>query len=66
MRETIKKCSGQIVGYLDHESNGDIIAKSYSGRILGKYERSSNTTKDYGGRILFYGNMSAALLVVNF
>ena len=63
-RETIREFSGSVIGYLDHESNGDITVKEFSGRILGKYEASSDTTKDFYGRILYRGNMASALLII--
>lgn len=64
MRETIRDYAGMIIGYLDHESNGNIVAKAYNGMILGRYDAASDTTKDYAGRILYRGNMAAALLVL--
>lgn len=64
MRETIREFGGSIIGYLEHESNGDIVAKSFTGRTLGRYERSSDTTKDFYGRILYRGNMAPALLLL--
>lgn len=63
-RETIRNYSKMIVGYLDHESNGDIVVRSYAGMILGRYDARSDTTRNYAGQILYYGNMSAALLVL--
>ena len=63
-RETIRDFSGMIVGYLDHESNGDIVARTFSGKTLGRYEASSGNTKDFYGRILYRGNMAPALLVL--
>ena len=63
-RETIRDFAGSIIGYLDHESNGDVVARSFSGQNLGHYEASSDTTKDFYGRILYRGNMAAALLVL--
>ena len=62
-RETIREYSGMIIGYLDHESNGDIVAKEYSGVIIGYYRKSSDVTTDFHGRILYRGNMAPALLV---
>ena len=53
-----------IVGYLDHESNGDIVARGYNGLIIGRYDKASDTTRNYAGRIIWRGNMAAALLVV--
>ena len=64
MRETIRDYAGMIVGYLDHESNGDITARGYNGLIIGRYDKASDTTRNYAGRIIWRGNMAAALLVV--
>ena len=63
-RETIRDYGGMIVGYLDHESNGDITVRGYNGLILGRYDKASDTTRSYSGRILYRGNMAAALLVI--
>ena len=63
--ETLKEFSGSIIGYLEHLDNGDVIAKKYSGVILGKYEQSSNATKDFYGRILYFGNVASALIILN-
>ena len=63
-RETIREFSGRIIGYLDHESNGDVTARSFSGTILGKYDARNDVTKDFSGTILYRGNMAAALLVL--
>ena len=63
-RETIRDFYGSIVGHLEHEGNGDIVAKDFFGKILGRYEKSTDTTKDFYGKILYKGNMAAALLVL--
>ena len=62
MRETIKDYSGRIIGYLESQPNGDIIAKDASGKILGRYDATTNTTKDAYGKILFKGNMAGSLI----
>ena len=64
-RETIREFSGSIIGYLDHESNGDVYVRNFLGKNLGHYEASTDTTKDFYGRILYRGNMAAALLILN-
>lgn len=64
-RETIKSYSGSILGYLDTEGNGDVVAKSFDGRILGYYRKSNNVTTDFSGRYLFYGNCAVALIINN-
>ena len=63
-RETIREFSGVIIGYLDHESNGDITVKTFGGKILGRYRKSDDTTVDFYGKILYRGNMAPALLVL--
>lgn len=63
-KETIRDFGGRIIGYLEHESNGDVTARDFGGRILGRYEARNDVTKDFGGRILYRGNMAAALLVL--
>ena len=62
-RESIKSASGLIIGYLDTESNGDVVAKDSYGRIVGYYRKNNNTTTDSTGRILYYGNCAVALVV---
>ncbi len=64
MRETIREYNGMILGYLDHESNGDITVRNVYGKILGRYEKRYDVTKDFYGKILYRGNMAAALLVL--
>ena len=64
MRIAIRDASRMIIGYIDEESNGDKTVRDYSLRILGYYRRSDDTTRDYSLRIRFYGDMSAALLVM--
>ena len=61
-REVIKDFGGRILGYLEYQSNGDIIVKDLYFKILGKYDKASDTTKDFYGRILFKGNMNANLI----
>ena len=62
-RETVKAYSGIILGYLDNDYNGDVVAKDSCGRILGYYRKSRNVTTDETGRILFYGNCAVALVI---
>ena len=64
MKETIKEFSGRIVGYIDHLPNGDTVVTDFYNKRLGGYSRSQNVTKDFYGKILYYGDMSAALLVI--
>lgn len=64
MEIAIKDFYGSIVGYLEKCSNGDVIARSYSRKVLGRYRASDNRTVDFYGKILYQGDMSQALLVL--
>ena len=64
MEIAIKDFYGSIVGYLEQCSNGDVIARSYSRKVLGRYRASDNRTVDFYGKILYQGDMSQALLVL--
>lgn len=63
-KEYITDFYGKILGSLETMPNGDIIVRNFPGQILGKYEKSSNYTKDFYGKILYKGNMAPALLVL--
>ena len=64
MTETIKEFGGRIIGYIETDGRGNKTVKSYGGRILGYYDKSSNVTKEFGGRIIFLGDMASALLIL--
>ena len=61
MREAIKLFSGQIVGYIDDQGSR-MVATTFSGRILGYYNKNNNTTTNFSGQILAYGNILSALI----
>ena len=62
MRENIKDFYGRIIGYLDRKSNGDVTAYSFYGKILGNYNKALNITKDFYGRTLASGDITASLI----
>lgn len=64
MEETIRTYSGMIVGRIKTLSNGDKEVRNFSYQILGYYRKSRDVTTDMTGRILYRGDMAAALLVL--
>ena len=64
MEETIRTVSGMIIGKIKTLPNGDKEVRNYSGMIIGYYRKSNDVTTDVTGRILYRGDMSAALLVL--
>lgn len=63
-KQTIRKFSGEVIGYIEESSNGDKRVTDFCGRVLGYYKASSDTTTDFCGRILYRGDMASALLVI--
>ena len=61
MEDTIKEFSGKILGTIRDEGS-ELVARNFSGKILGYYKKSSGTTTDFSGRILAYGNILSALI----
>ena len=64
MEETIRAYSGMIIGKIKTLPNGDKEVRNYPGQILGYYRKSRDVTTDFYGKILYRGDMSAALLVL--
>lgn len=62
MRTNVKDFYGQIIGSLEDDSNGDIIAKDFYGKILGRYDKKQNVTKNFFGKIISTGDTTTALV----
>lgn len=56
-RDKVKDWRGKIIGFLDEDStNGNIVARDFYGRILGKYNKRLDITQDFYGRQVAKGN----------
>ena len=64
MEETIRTFSGMIIGKIKTLPNGDKEVRDFPGRILGYYRKTRDVTTDFCGKVLYRGDMSAALLVL--
>ena len=61
-KETIRDRNGKIVGWVDTDQYGNKTARDFYGKIKGRYKKTSNTTIDYYGRIVSYGDATVSLL----
>ena len=60
-KEYIKTFEGIILGSM--EDMGDRIeARDFGGRLLGWYDKGTDTTRDFYGRILYQGNAVSSLI----
>ena len=62
---TIKDFQGRILGYIKEDSNGNRIATNFYFKILGRYNKADDTTRDFMGRIIARGDILAALIKEN-
>lgn len=61
-QESIRLFSGQVIGWVETESNGDKIYKNFAGQVLGYYRKSRNVTTDWYGRVTSYGDTGVVFI----
>lgn len=66
MTETIRDSVGRIIGYIDTDSSGNKTVKAFGGKILGYYDKYSNTTRQFGGRVIARGDCVGLLFNGNY
>ena len=54
---------GKVLGKIEIYSNGDQIGYDYYGQIVGYYYQETNTTTDFKGTIVSYGNTLSSLIM---
>lgn len=63
MKETIlRDFYGRILGYIQEDQNGNKTLRDFHRRILGKYHKATDTTRDFYGRIVARGDQLRMLL----
>ena len=60
-KEYIKNFSGQILGTLEDQDN-KIVARDFYGVNLGYYDKTTDRTHDFYGRIVGSGNLLSGLI----
>ena len=61
-KELIRDRTGKIIGRIDTDQYGNKTVRDFYGKIKGRYKKTSNTTIDFYGRIVSYGDATASLL----
>lgn len=59
--EVIRDFYGKIIGYVETLPNGDKIVKNFYRKVLGRYDKASNTTRDFYGKIVARGDSTGIL-----
>lgn len=60
--ETIRDFYNKIIGYIETDERGNQVVKDFYRRILGRYDKASNTTRDFYGKIIAKGNQVSSLI----
>lgn len=60
--ETLKDWTGKIIGYVQTDNYGNKILRDFYRKILGKYDKASDTTRDFYGRKVARGDQLLILL----
>ena len=55
-REPIRSFSGKIISCVENKPNGDIVVTDFYGKVLGKYDKQFDVTRDFYGKIIARGN----------
>ena len=61
-RTPVKEWNGVIKGWVIQKPNGDKLITDFAGTIKGRYWVSDDTTRDFGNRIVYRGDMLLAML----
>jgi hypothetical protein len=64
-KQVIKDWRGKIIGYIETDNNGNKIVKDFYRKILGRYDKRSNVTKDFYGRLVAKGDQCGLLFAKN-
>ena len=61
-RTEIRDFYGRVMGYIEDLPNGDQILRNFYMKVLGRYDKAQNVTKNFYGRVVAKGNQLPMLL----
>ena len=61
-KQIIKDWRGKIIGYIETDNFGNKIVRDFYRKILGKYDKKSDMTRDFYGRMVAKGDQCSLLL----
>lgn len=62
MKTAIKDFYGRVIGWVHEDSTGNKKLTDFQGRIKGRYDKATDTTRDFYGRIVAKGDQLSMLL----
>lgn len=61
----IKDWTGYILGFVETDEQGNKVVYDFYNRILGRYDKKQDVTKDFYGRLIAKGDQSSMLIGMN-
>lgn len=65
-KETIKDFYGRTLGTIVTDSIGNKVVRDFHGKILGRYDKKADVTKNFYGKIVSKGDRASALIPSSF
>ena len=60
--QTIRDFYNRVIGYIETDRDGNKIVRNFYKKILGRYDKKHDVTRDYYNRIIGKGDLSTMLL----
>lgn len=61
-KQWIRDYAGRVLGSVETESSGNRIIRDQYGKVLGRYDKRADVTRDLYGRVVAKGDQSAMLI----
>ena len=65
MQDNIRDRNGRIMGFVDTDPQGNKIARTREGKIVGYYKANTGITTDPYGKIVSYSDVVVSLIPLN-
>lgn len=59
--EVIKDWTGKIIGYIETDYTGNKIVRDFYRKVIGRYDKRQNVTRDFYGRSIAKGDQCSLL-----
>ena len=60
--QAIRDFGGKILGYIEEDKDGNQRCITFAGKVLGYYDKKTNTTREFNGKITSRGNTCVGFL----
>ena len=62
MEQRITDYHGKVIAFISTDNNGNKVIKDFHSKILGRYDKQSDTTRDFYGRFVARGDALTMLI----